>query len=317
MNSFSESRASVLLDLILRGEVRELVPVYDPVRGYEYCSQLRKLGVEDCDDAMMIIRELVDTGVLRMEIHDRVAACSKCGSSSFIVRTKCPYCGSLEFKRGIVIEHLTCGFIGFEGEFLIYGERILCPKCRRELKLGKDSLKVADLYKCGNCGEVFSIPSFSHECLNCGYENKEVELKPKEIYKYVLVPESLMRDPLIALKEIIRDEIAERGFEVLGPRVKLRGTSGAEFEFDLVIKGPDGSNLIAIDYFSSLDREKLIAAFAKAHETDVRRILILHGGEVREPDLDYAKRLNLEILKLDSAQETAKKILEILRKELE
>lgn len=313
MSRPSESRASLIIELILRGTIREIIPNFDPRIGYEYCGQLRKFGIEECDEVMQMIMELFEIGVLKREIHDRVASCSKCGSEVFIVRARCPYCGSLDFRRGEVIEHIPCGFVGFESEFIASGGRLLCPKCRKELRPG-DSLRVADLYKCGNCGEVFSIPSYSHQCLNCGYENKEIELKSKEIYRYVVVQECLRGDPLITLRDLIREEVADTGCRVLGPIAKLKGASGAEFEFDLVIDGPDGSHLIALDLLSSPNSEKLMATFAKAHGTGVRRMVILHEGEVDDLTRDLARKLNLELLKLDDARETARRIVEMLRK---
>ncbi len=313
MDDSSRSKALTLLDLILRGLIDQILPSYDPRSGYEYCSSLEELGVTSCDETMGLIRELVGRGVLRRELHDRVASCSKCGSEVFLVRARCPYCGSLRFYRSVVIEHLTCGYVGLEAEFLT-PQGILCPKCRRGLRgLGVDSIRVADVYRCEECGEVFSVPSATHECLKCGYENREVELKPKDIYRYVLVPESVRREePILRLCDAIRSKSAGR-YDIL-PHAKVRGASGVEFEFDIVVRDPlSGSTLAVIDFVESLDEERLLASFAKARGVSAGEVIIVHRGEVDGAVSSAASGLGVRLLRLGSIEQVAEDTLRYLR----
>ncbi|MEM2290784.1 MAG: hypothetical protein QW711_04030 [Candidatus Korarchaeum sp.] len=310
MNGLPRSKALRLVDLVIKGEVDRIAPRYDPALGYEYCSALEELGIK-CDDAMELIRELVEIGVLRKEVHDRVASCSKCGSEVFLVRAKCPYCGSIDFHRSVAIEHLTCSYVGLESEFLDQRGRLSCPKCRRELKgLGIDSLRVADVYRCGECGEVFSVPSLTHECLKCGYENREVELRPKEVYRYVVVPEGIRReDPVLKLHDAIRSKA--HGYEVEGPYAKVRGSSEVELEFSIVIRKP-GSEFTVIEVVEDLDRERLLAVFAKAYGVSARDVIVIHRGEVEEAVRSLASRLGVRLLKLGDFDEVAEEVLKSL-----
>lgn len=316
MDNLSRSKALTIIDLILKGQVDQIIPRYDSRIGYEYCSGLEELGAIPCDEAMELIRELAEMGVLRKEIHDRVASCSKCGSEVFIVRAKCPYCGSLKFHRSVVIEHLTCSYVGLELEFLDQRGRLICPKCRRELRgLGIDSVRVADVYKCEECGEVFSVPSLTYECLKCGYENREVELRPKEVYKYAVVPEGIRREQLVPrLYDVIRSKL--HGYEVEGPYAKVRGSSGVELEFNIVVRRPgEGSPSAVIEVVEDLDQEKLLAIFAKAYEVNARGVMVIYKGEVGEAVRLLASSLEITLLKLGDFDEIIEELLKLLRRE--
>ncbi|MCS7102884.1 MAG: hypothetical protein NZ992_03260, partial [Candidatus Korarchaeum sp.] len=298
MSRPSKSKVFMFLDLVAEGLIDQISPKYDPKSGYEYCSSLEELGIS-CDEAMEVIEELVEIGLFRKEVYDRVASCSKCGSEVFLVRAKCPYCRSLKFYRSVVIEHLFCGHVGLEAEFLTKQGKFVCPKCRRELKgLGVDSIRVADVQKCEGCGEVFSVPSIMHQCLKCGYENKDIELRPKEVYKYALVPESVKREgPVLKLYDAIRSR--KVGYEVLGPYAKVKGSSGVELEFNMVLRDPySGSILAVIEVVEELDQDKLLALFAKSHEVGARRVIVVHEREVDEKVLSLASGLKVKLLKL-------------------
>ncbi len=164
---WSRPEALRLLNLMLTGTLSEIKPKYNPVTGYEYCSELSREGILSCREALALIEKLVEMGVLRKELHDTVASCRNCGSEVFIVRATCPYCGSLNFSKGVVIEHLVCGYIGLEEDFHREGSgKKICPKCRKELKQqGIDFLKAAKIYKCNSCGDFFSAPSLIYRCL--------------------------------------------------------------------------------------------------------------------------------------------------------
>ncbi|RDD53060.1 MAG: hypothetical protein BA066_06425 [Candidatus Korarchaeota archaeon NZ13-K] len=310
----SRSKALALLDLMVKGYLREIAPRYDPATGYDYCAPLRDLGIVPCEEAMKIIGELVEIGVLRREIHDRVASCSRCGSEVLLVRARCPYCGSLRFQSSVVMEHLLCGYVGLEAEFLAQSGRLLCPKCGRELReLGRDFIRVADVQRCEECGEVFSVPSLNYECLKCGYENKWTELRTKEVHRYVVVPGSItVQIPTMRLYEEIRSMLS-RDYEVLGPHVVMRGSSGVDLEFDVVLRRPgEGSVAAVVEVADELDEERLMAIFSKAYDVGAGRVVVIHRGEVREPVARLASSLGVRLVRLEGVERTLEEVLRSL-----
>jgi len=284
-------RALRLIDLIINGALDEIRPSLDPLKGYNYSL------MEGLEEAL---EDLHERGYLKKELHDVVASCPNCGSEIFLLRAKCPYCGSIKFSRGIVVEHLSCGYSGLAEEFMGPGGRQVCPKCGKELKaLGVDHIRVADIYSCASCKGVFSVPLYSYKCLKCGHESSTIELIPREIHRYLVVREALDRDPMSGkIFEVIR-RVADIGYRVEGPRVKVKGRSGAEYDFTIAVwEGPD--ELIAVLDFvrGPVDDEKLLSFFAKSLDVGAREKILV--TQVKDSLVEAkASRLGVRVLELE------------------
>jgi DNA-directed RNA polymerase subunit RPC12/RpoP len=300
-------RALRLIDLIISEALDEIRPSFDPLRGYEYCLR------GECEGVGEALEYLYERGYLRKELHDRVASCPNCGSEVFLLRAKCPYCGSLNFSKGIVIEHLSCGYSGLEEEFMSPDGRRICPKCGKELKApGVDYIRVADIYRCASCKEAFSVPLYSYRCLNCGHEGSTIELVPKEVYKYLVVREAFERDPISRkILDIVR-KLADIGYRVEGPRAKVKGRSGAEYDFTIAVWLEGSDEPIAVLDFvrGPIDDERLLSFFAKSLDVMAKeRILVTQEKD----SLMEAKasRLGIRVFELED-EDLVGKIGEVL-----
>ena len=285
-------RAFRIIDLIISGALDEIRPIFDPLRGYNYCLMGECEGVEE---ALEYSHEI---GYLKKELHDRVASCPNCGSEVFLLRAKCPYCNSINFSKGIVIEHLSCGYSGPEEEFLSPDGKRICPKCGRELRaLGVDYIRVADIYICASCKEVFSVPLYSYKCLKCGYEGSAMELIPKEIYRYLVVKEALDKDPMSRKIFEVIGKLSDIGYRVEGPRAKVKGKSGAEYYFTIAVWGGSDELIAVFDFVRDIDDEKLLSFFAKSLDVMAREKILV--TQVRDSLLEAkASRLGIRVLEL-------------------
>lgn len=67
-----------------------------------------------------------------------------------------------------VIEHYECGTVRLKKEFETETEKLVCPRCRKELKeLGTDYRLMGEFYKCFSCGDFFQLPYERFMCLEC------------------------------------------------------------------------------------------------------------------------------------------------------
>lgn len=80
-----------------------------------------------------VLESLAEKDILLREDFERVLLTPE-GSMQLIPVERCPNCDSPHLSRGKMIEHFTCGYVGFEEEFKS-GLKTVCPKCNRELKL--------------------------------------------------------------------------------------------------------------------------------------------------------------------------------------
>ena len=302
-----------VLAMIRDGRLRQLAPELNALGNYDYCRALERVGLTPCEEAVELIEGLVRLGVLRKEVHDRVVSCAKCGSTGFLVRARCPYCGSPSFRGSAAIEHLTCGYVGFEHEFASSKGKLLCPKCGRELRdLGVDYLRIAEVKKCEKCGEAFSAPILTYLCLSCGYENKAMELEFKEIYRYVAEPVSESREMLVLELLSAIKSLAPEDYMVLGPHAKVTVQPGVEIEFDIAVwKRGESFPIVAVELVDSINRDTVMMVYAKARLANAKKVIVVHRGDAGEELQRLSSSLGIALLRYGS---TGKLIDEVLKK---
>ncbi len=80
------------------------------------------------------------------------------------------------------------------------GNKLVCPKCRGELKTPDVDYRKAGIWcTCRECGKSFDIPVPRHFCRGCQAKFTFEEIEVKDVYAY-------------SLNEEVKDEIAEAGF---------------------------------------------------------------------------------------------------------
>ncbi len=307
-----------LMDLILSGDLREITPVFDPDEGFTYCPPLRELGILDCEGLEEVLRGLTREGILRAELHDNIAVCGRCGSHRLVIRPVCPYCGSVNFRRTTVIEHLACGYSGPETDFKTPSGEMVCPKCGKRLRaIGVDYLRTADVYLCSDCGEFFSLPELKFVCADCGKENSAKDLRIVRVYSYRVVPERVRSLEEVSLLNELASRIRELGLLVEGPGARVRGVSGIEQGFTFVIKSPDEPiPLAVIDIVPTgrqLKEEDLLRFFAKAFDANARYWILAVPTGLDDRLRDVARRYGITLIESSGQGDLVEGVVRALR----
>lgn len=173
-----------LLKAIKVGTVTKFVPSFSYEKGIFYPDLEKFDPTSDID--YHVFEEIEKYGILRREFYDSGLACPSCGSLKVSIKFRCPSCGSTDIDKGEAIEHLYCGHIDKYGEFA-RGEKMICPKCRRELKaLGVDYRKKGLFFKCGICPNIMPMPIYNYTCGGCGESSTANYLDIKKFYTFVV-----------------------------------------------------------------------------------------------------------------------------------
>jgi len=287
--------------------------------GFVYPVAEQILGVK-AEKVVSILDSLVDKGLLSRNFFERLLRCPQCRSLNLRPTTHCPKCGSGDIARGRVLEHLVCGYVGLEDEFVAKG-RYICPKCKVELRtIGSDYQSLGLLRKCHDCDEVFNIPVIKWRCLKCSSLTAEDKVIEANIYSYNFneAKRSWLEFELKPKHQLI-EFLRERGYEVT-ENATVKGRSGAEHKIDILATRDDGivTYNIAIGIEVAGDAIGLGEIFDfddKAYDSGIHdKILVVVPGLHREAE-KFASQQRIKVLEvrdletvLTSASQPAKEV---------
>lgn len=241
-----------LLEKLLTGDITEVKPFIDLSLecGFAY-PQVEELLALSTREACELMESLTSSGLLEKHPHNRLLFCPECQSPNLKAGDGCPKCYSWNIARGRILEHLQCGNLSLEEEY-ISDSRYICPKCHRELKfLGTDYQSLGINYQCHGCGSIFSQPLTTWHCLNCSRFFLEGDVVETFVYSYRLNEEKRRwLEFELGPKERLLDFLRGRGYEVTeGAALNGTSKSGAGHSFDIVAHRDDGfiTHTIAID----------------------------------------------------------------------
>lgn len=158
--------------------IRSLTPDFKVV------ATLKYLNIDEVDES--ILEALTREGLLVRKVVDVAIACGKCGSLSISTKYLCPTCSSANMVKSRLIQHIDCGYVDSEVNFLRDESGVLkCPKCGREV--AEEKLKVyATFFECLSCHSRTSSPNIIHKCHNCGNVFKPIDASLRPMYSYEL-----------------------------------------------------------------------------------------------------------------------------------
>ena len=118
-------------------------------------------------------------------------------SSLFILTADMIESAILSEWFSFLVESKDLSELSFERE----GDKLVCPKCEKELKvLGADYRKIGAWHKCSN-GHLFNMPNLSHKCLECNEEFNTDDTSLETLYEYTLTEKGLRKLRLGLLKK--------------------------------------------------------------------------------------------------------------------
>jgi hypothetical protein len=260
-----------LVDKLLSGR-SDFRPQRDRVAG-DYVFELEGLSKLK---ASALLEELETCDVLQKYRLDSVPTCPTCGHSNFYINYACPFCQHRDLERATMIEHYNCGHTDFESSFKS-GDRLICPKCSRELKLiGTDYRKMERVYHCSSCKRYFGTPGMELTCRTCEkiVPTDHAQMVPTYGYR---INEDL-RDELVShcsLESPIVDLLGRLGYETKAPWAE-KGISGTEHIFD-IHASKEGAEIV-LDMTSGsqeVGAEAVVAFFGKVYDLNPRRAILV------------------------------------------
>uniref|UniRef100_A0A7J3ZKS4 Thaumarchaeal output domain-containing protein n=1 Tax=Fervidicoccus fontis TaxID=683846 RepID=A0A7J3ZKS4_9CREN len=234
-----------------------------------------KIEVEDLDSEEskapaklkheLLLKELVDIGLLSRREISRILTCPKCSSPRLKLRLYCPNCGSDAVKSTRLIQHIVCGFTDTEDRLEKVGDELRCPLCKAIIVDFETQTRVLGrTFYCEGCGLTFKQPNIRIRCTNRetlkhepNYEFDLLSTSVRKLWGYRLAPgkESNPLEVAMILEESIREFSAESkiplevysgrgtlGIEKLPKELKSAG-------FTVIIESVDGK-IVLVDLAS-------------------------------------------------------------------
>jgi hypothetical protein len=317
MELYKDRNVQLLLDKFLNGEVSEIEPVYESGQGYSFPIVESIVGGHFLK-AEAFLERLFRAGIFQRRLVDKVVFCPKCDSANVSVRYCCPYCRSYDIRKSSLIEHVKCGYMDVEDNFLKSG-RLVCQKCNSELKKPNVDYRRAGIWcTCGNCAKSFDIPVTSLICRDCGESFSFEDALIKDVYSYAMSDEARQEVSrgwvLIAP---LRELLLEKEFEVEAPAF-LKGKSGANHMFDIVArKGKTNKKVTVIDLAISsknvVSEQPVIALFAKIFDVSPDNAYLIAVPKISENAKKMAELYHIQLVDAKNQNEAVKALKEKMK----
>ncbi|MBV9977010.1 MAG: response regulator [Hyphomicrobiales bacterium] len=261
---------------------RSLAPIVDASK----TSCVRYSGCFPDPEVIDAAENLVSRGLLVRDFFDRFHSCINCHSHRLNVREECPSCRSPYLNLSDLLHHFKCAHQGPEEEFRS-GSRLLCPKCRKELRhYGGDYDKSGRVLRCSPCGTCSSEPAIGFSCMDCGTHMDGDATPKRDLFAYHMTPRARQTvtrslvdapDRLTGARGLLRPAVTRALEKLETDRRKAR----SEFE------------VIEISYKA---RDDIIARHGLSHFMALRALFIENlinklsdlGEVLAEGDKDYA-----------------------------
>lgn len=303
---YKDRNVQALVSKFLTEKIEALEPVYDPKIGYYYPVVEAILG--DREQVMPFLNRLYNAGILKRKLYDKVIFCPKCDTANISVRYCCPFCKSVDIQKSALIEHIKCGYMDIEENFL-EGDRYICPKCKEPLKkVDVDHRKAGIWCTCNECDKNFDIPITINFCRNCHTNSTFEECVIKDVYTYTITEnikaESFLNWFVIAT---IREILAKKGLTVESPAI-LKGRSGANHSFDVAAyKGGEAKTLMVLDLATTTDKvvseQPVIALFAKIFDVSPEKAYLIAIPQLSENGKKMAELYKINAIEAKTQEE--------------
>lgn len=317
MELYKERSTQALLSRFLSGEISELQPIYDFKLGYSYPSVEAIAG--SASGAEVLLKKLHESGILERKLYDKIISCPKCHSINISVHYSCPYCESFDIRKSSLIEHVKCGYMDIEENFLKAG-KFICPKCREELNRPDVDFRKAGVWcACKECGKSFDIPLTGLFCRDCHTSFTFEDAIIKDAYVYRLSEEAKQEASLgWVLIAPLKEFLVQSGFDVEGPAF-LKGKSGANHMFDIIAREKDGTgNVTVIDLATSAEdivsEQPVIALFAKIFDVSPHHAYLIALPKMNENGRKMAALYNIHLVEAKNQKEAISTLEATLKK---
>ena len=109
---------------------------------------------------MNILNKLSEKGFIKREESKRLILCPSCDSVETYSRYVCASCKSTKIDRLNLIQHIKCGHMEHNIEYLGKSD-YLCPKCLPKTHKQEEYKIIGTIFECNECGSRFNRPKSS------------------------------------------------------------------------------------------------------------------------------------------------------------
>jgi hypothetical protein len=257
-------------------------------------------------DTGELLEYLQKAGVLQKKSEGRLLGCPEHeGAVDLAPRVKCPYCASMQLRKGALFQHV-CGYMGAP-ELFVRG----CPQCKKGAS--PQTLKsVGTWYECEACHKRSAQPNVFLYCKRYGHDFPlgVAKLVDQAVYRLTPEAEAALRGRLGVVVSLLRG-LRGAGAEV-EPSGKLTGESGVEHDFDLLIDS--GGNKVPVDVKAAesgpVDVVAVLSTYAKALDTKASPTIMVALPEASEEAKKTASAYGMLLIEGADPKKIAEKILE-------
>lgn len=311
---YKDRKLQHLLLKLANKEITEITPVYDLVQGFKYLEVEEILGKET-NKIVPILQKLAEIGILEKKIKDKIIRCPTCNSPNTSTYYLCPYCGSLNVEKQVLLEHVRCGTFNLEKFFRKNGE-LICPKCGLKLeKAGSDYRKAGVWFECEDCKRRFATPPPTHRCRNCGKTYSIEDSSYESVYSYVLskVAEEEIKGGIVFFLTSVAGFFEKHKFEVESPGF-LKGESGVTHEFDVVAKKAEKGRIketVAVDIAftnSTVTEFQILQLYAKILDIKNVKSLLVAVPKMNDEGKRLASVYKIDVIEAKDSDEVLEKL---------
>lgn len=285
---------------LLRSMMGGDLPVISPRIGYNVTyPRVEEVARVTADRAQDLLRELTEQGYLNRNFSTIVYRCPFDNTTSIRPRLICPVCQSEDIERVPLIEHMICGHVDQEKNF-VKGEALLCPSCGKTLnQIGVDYRRPGHAYYSPTCGEYSPSPI---EKWSCNAENHIFEIEEavaEKLYTYTL--NEAKRDEIqkvFGFIEPVKEAYVRCGYEAETFKM-VTGKSGVAHLVDVYAKKGDENPVTSIARIltdKGITSEEVLKHFAITLDVDVTKPILIVSPQLDKESEVYTDQLKLKVI---------------------
>lgn len=301
------SKSELLLKDLLYGSQSTLTPRIATWISYPMAQ--RSTGL-DREATLSLILSLWQEGYLNRSFYGMAHKCPLDGTTSLRPKMTCPSCGGEENERTQLIEHLECGHVDREENF-VRGSEYVCPIDNKKLKLiGVDYRKTGLAHYCPTCNELFPEPNV--ECV-CNYANHVFSLHEsvqEKLYTYTLNEDRKFQ--IIKSDEYIQpltEVFLRRGYNVKTYH-HVKGDSGVSHLIEIYAEKSmnETENVIVSILDGKAEINDVLKHYATSLDIGPTKSLVISIPGLDASISAYASKLDLEVIEGKNISEVSEKL---------
>jgi len=297
---------------MIYGDISVLTP---QIGQYVYYPKVEEVSRVNREETAELLNDLWKQGYLKRVFYGKVFRCPHNGTTSLRPKRLCPSCQSQDIEKVDLIEHITCGHVDIERNFL-KGEEYVCPNDGKKLRqIGVDYRKPGAAYYCNSCGEIHPDPLERWACNVSDHTFPLEEAVADRIYSYVLNDEK--REEILRIFEFIQPiaDVFERfGFKTETFYIVM-GTSGVSHLVDIyAYKDGDSPvvSIVGVLVEEGIKPEEVLKLYAISLDINATITILIAVPKLDKTSKVYAEKFGLTVVEAKDFETVSHRLTSIL-----